>query len=134
MKFLQHRIFIDTKNQYIPQLSNDYKKGYDQLTNGLSTQFIIDYMILEEEKRFKFFAGIDYTLGFTKNKRTYDFNNMNITDKSIRYDKLLGFHIGLIIPINRKNNTMNLNMNEPCPVNVGLVSIPLPSVIGTIRN
>ena len=100
---MQHRIFIDTKNQYIPQLSNDYKKGYDQLTNGLSTQFIIDYMILEDKNRFKLFAGIDYTLGFTKNRRTYDFNNMNITDQSMRYDKLLGFHIGLIIPINRKN-------------------------------
>jgi hypothetical protein len=101
--FLQHRIFIDTKNQYIPQLSNDYKKGYDQLTNGLSTQFIIDYMILEDKKKFKLFTGIDYTLGFTKNRRVYDFNNMNITDQSMRYDKLLGFHIGLIIPINRKN-------------------------------
>jgi len=102
--FLQHRIFIDTKNQYIPQLNNDYKKGYDQLTNGLSTQFIIDYMILEHKKRFKLFAGLDYTLGFTKNKRTYDFKSMSSINQSIRKDMLFGAHIGLIIPINRKNS------------------------------
>lgn len=101
--FLQHRILIDTKNQYIPQLNDNYKKGYDQLTNGLSTQLVIDYMILEEEKRFKLFAGIDYTLAFTKNRRVYDFSDMNYTDKNMRYDLLLGFHVGLIIPINRKN-------------------------------
>ena len=101
--FLQHRILIDTKNQYIPQLNDNYKKGYDQLTNGLSTQLVIDYMMLEDEKRFKLFAGIDYTLAFTKNRRAYDFSDMNYTDKNMRDDLLLGFHVGLIIPINRKN-------------------------------
>ena len=101
--FLQHRIFIDTKNQYIPQLNDDYKKGYDQLTNGLSTQFVIDYMILEDKNRFKLFTGIDYTLAFTKNRRTYDFNDMSYTENNTRHDQLLGLHVGLIIPINRKN-------------------------------
>ena len=42
--FLQHRIRIDTKNQYIPHLNNDYKQGYDQLANGFNTNFSIDYI------------------------------------------------------------------------------------------
>ena len=35
--FLQHKIFIDTKSQNIPQLSEEYKEFYDKLTNWIST-------------------------------------------------------------------------------------------------
>jgi hypothetical protein len=101
--FLQHRIIIDTKNQYIPHLNNEYKKGYDQLTNGLSIQFVLDYILIEDKNRFKMFAGIDYTIAYTKNRRPYDFNNMISLDEGLRIDQLLGLHIGLIFPINRKN-------------------------------
>ncbi len=101
--FLQHRIIIDTKNQYIPQLNNEYKKGYDQLTNGVSIQFVLDYILIEDKNRFKMFAGIDYTMAYTKNRRSYDFNNMVSLNDELRIDQLLGLHIGLIFPINRKN-------------------------------
>ena len=101
--FLQHRIIIDTKNQYIPQLNNEYKKGYDQLTNGVSTQFVLDYILIAYKNRFKMFAGIDYTMAYTKNRRAYDFNNMVSLNDELRADQLLGLHIGLIFPINRKN-------------------------------
>mgnify|MGYP001563148018 FL=1 len=101
---LQHRINIETKNQYIPHLSSEYKKGYDQLTNGLSTHYNIDYMIIDDKNKFKIFTGINYTLAFTKNRRTYDFSTTNISENQIRFDQLLGIHFGIIIPINRRNN------------------------------
>ena len=90
-------------NQYIPHLDPNYKKGYDQLTNGINTNFIIDYIYFEKKNRLKIYAGFDYSLAFTKNRRAYDLTNMNITDDNIRTDQLSGIHIGIIIPINRKN-------------------------------
>ena len=102
--FLQHKINIETKNQYIPQLSSEYKKGYDQLTNGLSTHYNIDYMIIDDKNKFKIFTGINYSLAFTKNRRTYDFSTSNVSENQIRLDQLLGIHFGIIIPINRRNN------------------------------
>ena len=101
---LQHRINIETKNQYIPQLSSEYKKGYDQLTNGLSTHYNIDYMIIDDKNKFKIFTGINYNLAFTKNRRTYDFSTSNVSENQTRFDQLLGIHFGIIIPINRRNN------------------------------
>ena len=49
------------------------------------------------------FAGIDYTMAYTKNRRSYDFNNMVSLNDELRIDQLLGLHIGLIFPVNRKN-------------------------------
>ena len=101
--FLQHRIRIDTKNQYIPQLNNDYKKGYDQLTNGLSTNFTIDYIYYQKRKQLKIFTGVDYSLAFTKERRAYYFPDVISTNQNIKTDHIFGVHIGIIIPINRKN-------------------------------
>ena len=102
--FLQHKINIETKNQYIPQLSNEYKKGYDQLTNGLSTHYNIDYMLIDDKNKFKIFTGINYSLAFTKNRRAYNFSTSSFSENQIRFDQLLGVHFGIIIPINRRNN------------------------------
>ena len=102
--FLQHKINIETKNQYIPQLSNEYKQGYDQLTNGLSTHYNIDYMLIDEKNKFKIFTGINYSLAFTKNRRAYNFSTSSFSENQIRFDQLLGVHFGIIIPINRRNN------------------------------
>ena len=101
--FLQHRIRIDTKNQYIPHLNNDYKQGYDQLANGLNTNFSIDYIYYKQNNRLKIFTGIDYSLSFTKERRAYNFTTQSSNEDKIRYDQLLGIHLGIIIPINRKN-------------------------------
>ena len=102
--FLQHRIRIDTKNQYIPHLNSDYKKGYDQLTNGINTNFVVDYVYFENKKRLKVYTGFDYSLAFTKNRRAYNLSEMSINENKLRLDQLLGIHFGIIIPINRKNN------------------------------
>src|SRR5690606_16803164 len=42
--FLQHKILISTKNAGdVPQLSGDYVKGYDRLSNGLFLEQFIGY-------------------------------------------------------------------------------------------
>jgi len=101
--YLQHQIFIDTKNQNIPQLNEDMKKGYDRCSSGFSTKLSIDYKYYHKKGRFQISSGINYTMAYTKNQRTYDFSNNKYYSDTKTWDKLLGFKIELIIPIHRKN-------------------------------
>ena len=101
--FLQHQIFIDTKNQNIPQLNEEYKKGYDQLTNGISTKFEATYNHYSPNGRFQMYTGIDMTLAYTKHRRPYLFDEMKFASTNMTWDKLMGVKAGIIIPIHRKN-------------------------------
>ena len=101
--FLQHQIFIDTKNQNIPQLNEEYKKGYDRLTNGMSSKWEATYRYYDKSGNFQIYAGINMTLAYTSMRREYQFDNMKYIPKIKNWDKLAGMKIGVIIPIHRKN-------------------------------
>tara|TARA_B100000900_G_scaffold185227_2_gene157057 strand:+ start:1667 stop:2416 length:750 start_codon:yes stop_codon:yes gene_type:complete len=102
--FLEHKIFIDTRNQNIPQLDEEMKKGYDRLTNGLSGKFTIAYKYYDQNGRFQMSTNLNYLFGLTKNQRAYDFANQVYYSQEKKWDNLFGISIGIIIPINRKNN------------------------------
>jgi len=101
--FLQHQIFIDTKNQNIPQLNDEMKKGYDRLTNGISSKWEATYRYYDKKGKFQMYAGLNMTLAYTKIQREYLFDKMEYTPNTKSWDKLAGIKIGIIIPINRKN-------------------------------
>ena len=101
--FLQHQIFIDTKNENIPQLNEEYKKGYDRLTNGLSTKWEANYKYYSPDGNFQIYTGMNITLAYTENKRPYLFDTMEYTTNKRSWDKLLGINMGIIIPVHRKN-------------------------------
>ena len=101
--YMQHKIFIDTKNQNVPQLDENMKKGYDRFSNGLSTKTSLDYKYFSKSGRLQIGAGINYTVAYTKNQRVYNFAaNQYYSDKR-SWDKLLGFKVEIIIPVNKKN-------------------------------
>ena len=102
--YLQHQIFIDTKNQNIPQLNEDMKKGYDRFTNGISTKLSADYKYYSKKGMFHMSAGINYTMAYTKIQRTYDFAEDTYYSTKRKWDRLIGFKVELIIPILRKND------------------------------
>ncbi len=101
--YLQHQIFIDTKNQNIPQLNEQMKKGYDRFSNGLSTKLSLDYKYYHKKGRVQVSSGINYMMAYTKNKRTYNFANNEYYDSQRNWDQLLGFNFEIIIPIYKKN-------------------------------
>ena len=101
--FLQHKIFIDTKNQNIPQLDEDYKKGYDRLSSGLSTKWEASYKYYSPNGKFQMYSGINMTVGYTKNMRPYLFDQMEYSSNEMNLNNLLGINIGIIIPIHRRN-------------------------------
>jgi len=100
--FLQHKIRIDNPDNAAYQIKGDYKKGYDQLTNGLSISEYIGYMFYGKNNLINFYSGFEFTQAWTQNRRSYNFNTQS-KDVSKRLDLMIGAKIGWMIPIyNRK--------------------------------
>ena len=98
---LQHKIRIEDKGDRSPQLSDEYKKGYDRLTNGLSLTEFLGYIHFSNHRFVNFMGGIECTQAFTKCRRDYNFDTMMRDDKS-RMDLLFGFRVAWIVPLYKR--------------------------------
>jgi hypothetical protein len=95
---LQHKIRIEVKDNNVPQLNGDYKKGYDRLTNGLAITEFIGYLHCGNNRLINFFAGVELTQAFTKSRRDWNFDTM-MKDDANRMDLLYGIKVGWFFPI-----------------------------------
>jgi hypothetical protein len=100
---MQHKIRIQTQEDIIPHLDDDYKKGYDKLSGGISAKINVNYMYFSKKNNIKIYTGIELIRGWTKNLRSYNFDTQNYTSDDYRNDILLGIKAGVIIPILRRN-------------------------------
>ena len=98
---LQHRIKIDYRDAQIPQLNETYRKGYDRLTNGFAMNQFIGYMHFGRRKLINFYAGIEFTEAWTKNRRGYNFDQMRY-DNTLRFDSSFGLRVGWMIALYRR--------------------------------
>ena len=97
--FLQHKIAIAVDEDDFPALNNEYKRGYDRLTNGfLLSQFLGYFYLDSRRKRINFYGGIEVMEAFTKNRREWNFDEKR-KDTSSRKDILIGIRFGWIIPV-----------------------------------
>lgn len=95
---LQHKIRIqDDPSSFVPSLDDRYKKGYDNLSNGLSLKEFIGYQHLAKNRLMNFYAGFEFIQGFTQNRRSFNFNEM-VKDDEKRLDLLMGFRVGWTLP------------------------------------
>ncbi|MFW6019377.1 MAG: hypothetical protein ACOCPM_02250 [Bacteroidales bacterium] len=100
---LQHKTLIQNPENKAPQISGEYRKGYDRLTNGLAVNEFIGYMHIGKGKASNFYIGIEMIQAWTQSRRDYNFNKMKkVTDK--RFDTLWGLKIGWILPISGKTS------------------------------
>ena len=96
--FMQHQIFINADKQNIPQLDPTYRKGYDRLTNGAMASGFLGYLYLERKKFISVYGGLDFAMGFTQNRRAWNFDLMG-PDTHKRLDMYIGIKVGWVIPI-----------------------------------
>lgn len=95
--FLQHRIKLTSPNKSLPNILNDYAKGYDRLTNGFALSQYVGYTHLDKRKLVNFSIGLEVMEGFTKNRRDWNFDQM-VKDDSKRLDILAGLKLSWILP------------------------------------
>lgn len=99
--YIQHKIRYEIDANNVPQLNGDYKKGYDRLTSGLLMTEFIGYQHLGNKRFYNFFFGFEFYQGFTKSRRSWDFD-LNAYDDRNRLDLLYGFRLGWTVPIYKR--------------------------------
>ncbi|MDX5348209.1 MAG: hypothetical protein LPJ89_04015 [Hymenobacteraceae bacterium] len=99
--FLQHKINFEDVTQTAKQIGGDYRKGYDRLTNGLVLTQTAGYLYLDKKRLINFFIAAEFSQGFTKSRRDFDFSTMQHDDKA-RKDLFYGVKVGWAFPIYKK--------------------------------
>jgi hypothetical protein len=101
--YLWHRIRIETQEDEVPQLQDEYLKGYDRLTIGLNTSQFIGYNFMANQGVVNFYAGFYFQQGFTRNQRDlfWDFPDQPVS-QDIRNEYQYGFKIGWLVPVYKR--------------------------------
>ena len=99
--YLQHRIYIDTPGSPIPWLEGEKRRGFDRMSSGLFANQFIGYINFSNKRLVNFFAGFEFTEGFTKNKRELNFDT-GLKDDKDRKDILIGFKAGWVFPLYKR--------------------------------
>ncbi|MDF1696183.1 MAG: hypothetical protein P1U56_10140 [Saprospiraceae bacterium] len=95
---LSHYVRVQDEAGSLPQIEGDYLKGYDRLTRGLALRQFVGYQHIAEDKRVNFYIGLEFTQGFTKSVRDVNFDTGLATNKSTRFDGLIGIKAAWILP------------------------------------
>ncbi|MDL2262534.1 hypothetical protein LJC11_03410 [Bacteroidales bacterium OttesenSCG-928-I21] len=98
---LQHKIHIENKDNNTPPVLNDYKKGYDRLTNGLALREFVGYQYLSSNKLVNFYVGFEFHQAWTQCRRDFNFDTKQ-KDNTKRNDFLYGIRVGWILPLYKR--------------------------------
>lgn len=105
--YFEHKVRINDPDSQIPQLSGDYKKGYDQRAGGFCLSQFVGYVFMRKVRVASFYAGVEVSEIWTKSNRNYSFLLMG-KDESKKFSVLLGPKIGWIIPLYEKRKIQTL--------------------------
>lgn len=99
VNYMQHwiRIRLLGVPEELPQLFGDYLKGYDRRTSGIALTQYFGYRYMSRSKLVNLFIGLDFTEGFTYNRRYWNFDTRE-ADTKMHKDILMGFRAGFCIP------------------------------------
>lgn len=95
---LAHYIRIADEASSTPQIEGAYLKGYDRLTRGLAFREFVGYQHISQDKRVNFYIGLEFTQGFTRHVRAFDFDTGLPSDQSGRFDGLISLKAAWILP------------------------------------
>jgi len=98
LEYLEHRTYIETRQDDYAPLEGDYLKNYDRKIAGLALYEFIGYQHFSNSRYANFFAGFDFYQGFTSDYRSYNVDLMQKTDNDY-LDILIGFRVGWVIPV-----------------------------------
>ncbi len=99
--FMQYKINLFDRDNNLGALKNEYRKGYDRLTNGMYVKQFVGYTHYSPNKLINYVVGIDGIVGFNQGRRDYLFD-VNQPGNMKRTDILIGLSAAWIIPLYRK--------------------------------
>lgn len=103
--YMNHRIRIEVIGNNVPQLDKTYKRGYDRMCGGLATREFLGVYYSGDRDLANFYLGLEFTQGFTKSLRSYDYHTMGPMNEE-RFDTYTGIKFGWILPLNPKSSTI----------------------------
>ena len=99
--YFQHKIYFDYKDQLAPQLTKEYIKGYDELRRGLLINAFAGYLFMGNDRKWNFYAGLDFNVAFTADARPYSF--VNATHLNGKFtDIYTGLKVSWFFPVYRR--------------------------------
>ena len=105
--YFEHKIRINVPDNDVPQLSGDYKKGYDQRCGGFCLTQFIGYVFVHRIRVASFYAGVEISEIWTRSNRNFNFL-LGGRDDSKKFSILIGPKIGWIIPLYEKRKIQTL--------------------------
>ncbi|MEZ4791414.1 MAG: hypothetical protein R2811_15565 [Flavobacteriales bacterium] len=102
--YLRHKVRVQTQENVVPQLEDEYLKGYDRLTAGPAGLLYLGYQHFANKGRVNFHIGLELIAGKTTSLRAYNFDTEQF-NKAHRFDLLSGLRLGWTLPIYKKKDT-----------------------------
>lgn len=99
--YFQHKIHFEARQHEVPQIEDDMRKYYDQLTSGWSLNQFVGYQHLSNSRLTNFFIGIEAIEAFTQNRRGYNID-LGGPDNRQRLDMMFGLKAGWILLIYKR--------------------------------
>ncbi|MBL7828693.1 MAG: hypothetical protein JNJ57_18810 [Saprospiraceae bacterium] len=93
----QHKIRVQDNRQVLTQITGDYIKGYDRLTAGFTLNQFIGWQHLGKLRRNNWMIGFEFSQGFTKSFRDWDFSEMKKLEGN-RLDLRFGIKAAWTLP------------------------------------
>ncbi len=97
---LQHKISIKFQDDIVA-LTDKHKEGYDRFSSGYAVNGFIGYLFMSKNHLLNFFGGFDYTHGWTKNLRKFNYDTQEVDTKT-NTNILYGLRVGWILRLNRR--------------------------------
>lgn len=99
--YMRHKVRVQTQQNVVPQLEDEYLHGYDRLTAGPAALAYIGYQHFGNRRLINFHIGLELMAGFTEPLRAYNFDTEQY-NASGRVDLLSGLRLGWSLPIYRR--------------------------------
>ncbi len=101
--YLRHKVRVQTQQNVVPQLEDEYLEGYDRLTAGPAALAYVGYHHFGNRRLVNFHIGLELMAGFTEPLRAFNFDTEQYNAGG-RFDLLSGIRAGWSLPIYRRHD------------------------------
>ncbi len=99
--YFQHKIHFEARKHEVPQLEDDMRIYYDQMSSGFSLTQFVGYQHLSNSRLTNFYIGVEAIQAFTKNRRSFNID-LGGPDDIRRTEMLFGLKAGWIVLIYKR--------------------------------